>query len=252
MTDSTEKIEEAGTDSAARPKPPSDEEANTASPGFFKRSLHEPMTVITALILLVNLAYVVVSSGQLRALYQSNEGSQRAWLLPVGTTSMAREVNGECPIVTTAEQCCPGLPPPGQGYVLAPDLSYCVMVMIENTGVSPATDLRVAATWSLYPSKQTNEFFAKEFSDGETLGRASRGIVGGKHKTWVPIFHIGVHGNRRGFNGEETEAIQKRDGQLFLYGRLRYFNGFRERSTTFCYAYTPRGFDLCQGHNTAI
>jgi len=190
--------------------------------------------------------YLLATLLMWQAMRDSNEESQRAWLLVKALTPLVpQKDDGRCPIVAT-DQRPPDkdLPPPPQP--IKPEVTYCVMITLENTGnSSPATATSIAG-WAA-TREQEREFFRNP-PFNPSIRRQSRSVVGSKHSSFLIIPDIGG----KDFIPEVIREIERGERRLYLYGRIDYLDTFNAaRETKFCAAYVPasRGFDFCEAYN---
>ncbi len=222
-------------------------------PGWLKAFLIElrpPIAAFTAVIAAATVAYVIVSAYQLTALYQSNEGSQRAWLLIRDLTPLVpQRANGVCPILP-ADDPSAGPKPPAE---VRPGTVYCVRLTIENAGNSPAVMHSSKATWNAVTLPEQEFFRDPPYVLATT--RRSRGLIGPKHIQYLIVTNIGLtNDGKLVFDDDVVAQINSGGRRLYIYGRLDYSDPFSEsRHTTFCSAFVPttRVFDFCESYNGA-
>lgn len=169
---------------------------------FLTRTLTHPGYFFTACVAVLTLAYVGISYFQLRALYQSNEGAQRAWHTVKGLHEPFLAVVGG-----SAE----------------------LNVDIENTGRSPAQRI----VFSPVTAVQLLDWSPPDPLPTDPNQKAVN-VLGPSHSR-----SLAFERNAR-FTADEIDAINKGRAVLFYVAMVTYRDQFSDsRGLRFCLRYVP-------------
>jgi hypothetical protein len=160
---------------------------------------------------------VIVSFLQWRAMRDSNEGAQRAWLI-------AKEI---------------------KSFNLAPGTGIAVSVIVENPGRSPATKVRSIRFAGLRARDEKFDPREQPLSKAQ-IQSGGLAVIGPGHSQAMPV-------TINPLTPEQIRKIRTGDTKLYLYGRIEYSDSFRNsRHTRFCFVWVSDDvIDYCATYNEA-
>jgi hypothetical protein len=183
----------------------------------------------TAVIAVATVVYVFVSCGQLRALYQSNEGAQRAWVLPEETRkSTVRRIPIE----------------------LNKPFEY--EITIGNSGKSPAQHVATVQRWGFGPIGTPVGTPAPP-DEHVLYGGQSRGVLASG--LLEPGGQGGIIFGNIVLNDQQYSEFRNGTHVLYFFARITYADQFSpKRTTRFCFYVSAAAADrlgVCSVYNSA-